>query len=488
MMWLKKYANSQLFVALLLLHYNVVHTNATNMDQLNNNQQQLRQQHQQTLVQAAVTSAQRQQHLHHVPTQSQHQLQSQQPLTSGIAAHPANGISSSISANSILHGSNTGHQHTETQALPSSSSSTSSLATLPQAQFANDKEAVMQEVLKHFHTDDDLNDPYQVLNELKRDTHVNTYQGPPPPPPFISTIPTSLSNHMAYNWNLYDRPYVGNNLPPPPITGLFSHIFNPFEAFPTPFPVTPRFMPIMSYPQPVYVPYPFIMSPEMFYQSYSTLPHLANDFEDSMSRGAGSSRRPTATQNPSSYPRNSPIYYVRLPPTPYMFLPSLGSSSTNIPGYPSMLPYQSLPPFPPFSSIYNVPINFLTNGKPTNIYQMSAPPNDVQNPLQFANIPSSFNTRPPPPPPPNAYRPPHNYFQVQPPTTSSNYAPYPASATSSSASSPSSPTTSATSSSSHQDSKLTSLKRPYYFNGRPEDIYILPNNFNSLYSSESSYY
>ncbi|XP_037822135.1 extensin [Lucilia sericata] len=487
-MWLKYYAYGQLIVALLLLHFNVVHTSAANIDQLNNNQQQLRQQHQQTLGQATVTSAQRQQqHSHHVQTQTQNQLQSQQPLPSGIAAHPANGISSSISTNSILHSSNAGHQHTETQAIPSSSSSTSSLAHLPQAQYVvNDKEAVMQEVLKHFHTDDDLNDPYQILNEIKRETHVNTYQGPPPPPPFMSAIPSS----PTYPWNLYDRTYATNNLPPPPMTGLFSHIFNPFEAFSTPFPVTPRFMPIMSYPQPVYVPYPFIMSPEMFYPSYSTLPHLANDYEDSMSRGAGSSRRPAATQHPSSYPRNSPIYYVRLPPTPYMFLPSLGLSSTsaNMPGYPTMLPYQSLPPFPPFSSIYNVPINFLANGKPTNIYQMSAPPNDVQNPLQFANIPSSFNTRPPPPPPPNAYRPSHNYFNVPSPTTSSNYIPYPGSATSSSSSSsPSSPTAS-TSSSSHQDSKLTSLKRPYYFNGRPEDIYILPNNFNPLYSSESSYY
>ncbi|XP_065358190.1 uncharacterized protein LOC135952258 [Calliphora vicina] len=490
-MWLKNNAFGQLFVALLLLHYNVMATSAANMAQLKNQQQQQQQQqqHQQTLGQASTTSAQHQQHPHHVRSQTQHQL----PLQSGLAAHPANSISSS--ANSVLHSS-------ETQAIPSSSSPSSSpLAHLPAAQYvANDKEAVMQEVLKHFNADNDLTDPYQILNELKREAHVNTYQGPPPPPPLLSTVPTlaalssSSINSMAYPWNLYERPYTPNNLQPAPMGGLFSHMFNPFEAFPTPFPATPRFMPIMSYPQPVYVPYPFLMSPEMFYPGYSTLPHLANDYEDSMSRGAGSSRRPVSAQHSSSYPRNSPIYYVRLPPTPYMFLPSLGlgNSPASMSGYPTMLPYQSLPSFPSFSSVFNVPINFLANGKPSNIYQMSAPPSDIQNPLQFANIPSSFNTRPPPPPPPNAYRPAassHNYFNTQPPSLSSssgNYGSYPGSSISSS-SPPSSPPPTTTSSS-HQDSKLTALKRPYYFNGRPEDIYILPNNFNPLYSSDSSYY
>jgi len=38
-----------------------------------------------------------------------------------------------------------------------------------------------------------------------------------------------------------------------------------------------------------------------------------------------------------------------------------------------------------------------------------------------------------------------------------------------------------------QDSKLTSLKRPFVFNGRPEDIYILPNNLSPLYNEQSYY-
>ncbi|GBP95979.1 hypothetical protein EVAR_66195_1 [Eumeta japonica] len=149
--------------------------------------------------------------------------------------------------------------------------------------------------------------------------------------------------------------YATNALPIPfaQVAGLLAHNINPFETYSTPYPVTPRFLPIMSYPQPVYVPYPFVMPPDMIYPSYPSLPQLTNNYEDSMSRGAGSAQRPASTHS-SSFPRNSPIFYVRLPPTPYMFLPSLGlgSSSSTMASFPNFIP-MSL-----FSSIFNVPSIF----------------------------------------------------------------------------------------------------------------------------------
>ncbi|XP_045476325.1 uncharacterized protein LOC123681991 [Harmonia axyridis] len=54
---------------------------------------------------------------------------------------------------------------------------------------------------------------------------------------------------------------------------------------------------------------------------------------------------------------NSPIYYIALPPQPYIFVPGMG--------------YMSQPPNPS-TNFLNLPINFLANGKPSNIYQWSA--------------------------------------------------------------------------------------------------------------------
>lgn len=480
-----KFVRPFVLLFVLVLQQNVMASQATNMAQLKT------QQHQQT-----ATS---QQHPHHVSAPMQQQQQQQQQ-SSIVSAHPG----------SSSGGSNPGHHHPSSQGLTTatllssaatgpqpSSSSSAAVAHLPTAQFVvNEKEDAVQEVLKHFsasaNTDDDLNDSYQILNELKRE--VNAASGlpsqdqPPPPPPLSSMYP----------WNLFERPTYPtaspyNTMPIPtmsPLAGLFPHLFNPFESYPpSPFPVTPRFMPFMSYAQPILVPYPFYMAPEMYYSGFSAAPPT-NDYEDSMSRGAGGARRPASSQS-SGYSRNSPIYYVRLPPTPYMFLPSLTAATPA--GYPTMMPYQSLPTFPSFSSVFNVPINFLANGKPGNVYQMGGPPTDVQN--SYANIPTNFQNRPPPPPPSHAtgnlgYRPTsstHNYFNGAPSHSSSNhnYGSYAPSGLSTGQSASSVPVSAPQS---FQDSKLTSLKRPYYFNGRPEDIYILPNNFNPLYSSENSYY
>ncbi|KAK9883086.1 hypothetical protein WA026_001288 [Henosepilachna vigintioctopunctata] len=57
---------------------------------------------------------------------------------------------------------------------------------------------------------------------------------------------------------------------------------------------------------------------------------------------------------------NSPIYYIALPPQPYIFVPGMG--------------YMSQPPPHPASEFLNLPVNFLANGKPSNIYQWSSGP------------------------------------------------------------------------------------------------------------------
>uniref|UniRef100_A0A1I8Q405 Uncharacterized protein n=1 Tax=Stomoxys calcitrans TaxID=35570 RepID=A0A1I8Q405_STOCA len=452
----------------------------------NNNMAQLKnQQHQQASMS--------QQHAHHASAPIHHQ----QPQQQQSGPHPG---SSSGNSNIGVHHLATAPQSLATATLlpngATSSSTSSSTSTgtahMPAAQFV-DKESAMQEVLKHFtasaEADDDLSDSFQILKELKRETNSgsaastsHTQAMPPPPPPFGSGT--------NYPWNMFtSSPY--HQIPMtsmPPIAGLFPQLFNPFEGYqPSPFPVTPRFMPFMGYAQPILVPYPLYMAPEMFYPGFSAAP-MTNEFEDSMSRGAGASRRPASSS------RNSPIYYVRLPPTPYMFLPSLGLGTATSTGFPTVMPYQSLPSFPPFSSIFNVPINFLANGKPGNVYQMGGLPNDVQNPLQYSNGPGSYANRPPTPPGApqstshsigHGYRPPSslpNYYNGPPPPpqiSAQNYGSYGGSGFGSAPSS---------SPQSLQDSKLTSLKRPYFFNGRPEDIYVLPNNFNPLYSSENSYY
>ncbi|KAK4873593.1 hypothetical protein RN001_012953 [Aquatica leii] len=105
---------------------------------------------------------------------------------------------------------------------------------------------------------------------------------------------------------------------------------------------------------------------------------------------------------------NSPIYYIRLPPQPYMFVPNLG--------------YVSQPPSPSLNQFLNVPVSFLANGKPSQIYQWNGGVNH-------------YNTPPPP-------------------TTSK-------------------PVT---------DSTIHRLPGKFSFNGKPNDIYVLEDHYNSLYS------
>uniref|UniRef100_A0A182N433 Uncharacterized protein n=1 Tax=Anopheles dirus TaxID=7168 RepID=A0A182N433_9DIPT len=165
------------------------------------------------------------------------------------------------------------------------------------------------------------------------------------------------------------------------------------------------------------------------------------DDEDILSRHSQAGRR-----RPSV--KNSPIYYIRLPPTPYMFVPGVGYISqpptiqpmaAPVPQYPQLAP----PPPVTMSPFYQLPINFVSNGKPSGIYQWNG----------AAAAPAV-------PPQPTFALP---YPRPQRPA----FAPSPF----------------------IQDSKITHLKGPFLFNGRPEEIFLLQNTFNPLFQSPlNSYY
>lgn len=199
----------------------------------------------------------------------------------------------------------------------------------------------------------------------------------------------------------------------------------------------PFYSPFYSYPSqasyPSYPSYPsqFYYPPEFYEDFAAYYGGYGAEEEEIMSRtNAGPRRRPAGNF------KNSPIYYIRLPPTPYMFVPGFGYISQP-PTYSTMVPP---PPPPPVSPFYNLPVNFLANGKPTNIYQFGAPAAAPQFGYPYPQTPV------PPMRPQRPYQRPMNMN------------PY------------------------LQDSKVTHLKGPFVFNGRPEEIFLLQNSFNSLYS------
>lgn len=165
------------------------------------------------------------------------------------------------------------------------------------------------------------------------------------------------------------------------------------------------------------------------------------DYEEDDSMSRGNRRRPASNQN-------SPIYYIRLPPTPYMFVPGMGYISQP----PTIQPLASPFPMPhpirqvPINPFINLPINFITNGKPTNIYQWSAPPPPPQMPQPQQQIDNNFGPQYP------------SYLPTRPNRPTYRPKPY------------------------LQDSKITHLKGPFVFNGRPEEVFVLQNS--SPYSQQ----
>lgn len=224
--------------------------------------------------------------------------------------------------------------------------------------------------------------------------------------------------------------------------GYFS--FNPYAAYTIP-----------QYTQPLYYP------PE-FFDDFSSFYGYNSEEEEIMSRqNPGNRRRPG-----SGNFKNSPIYYIRLPPTPYMFVPGLGYISQP-PTYTPMAPPipQAISPF------YNLPIDFISNGKPTNIYQWGSPAAQFSQQQQFAQQPQlpQFTAQPQYQPQPQFA--PQSQFvpSVQTPAYQPSYQrpqrPYQR---------PMNPYI--------QESKVTNLKGAFLFNGRPEEIYVLPpSSYNSIY-------
>lgn len=207
--------------------------------------------------------------------------------------------------------------------------------------------------------------------------------------------------------------------------GYYSGAGTPYQAtYPSTYP--------QGYPAMYTAPYPVYLPSEEYDEDYNN--NNIDDDEDAFSR-ANSRRKPVGGQN-------SPIFYIRLPPTPYMFVPGMGYISQPPTMQPIASPYALPPPPPPqpavpaMSPFINLPINFVSNAKPTGIYQWNS----------GTNFGPQFPSYLPPRPRPS-YQRPKPYVQ-------------------------------------HQDSKITHLKGPYMFNGRPEDVYLLPNpSFTSPYNA-----
>ncbi|KAF6201374.1 hypothetical protein GE061_005822 [Apolygus lucorum] len=83
--------------------------------------------------------------------------------------------------------------------------------------------------------------------------------------------------------------------------------------------------------------------------------------------------------------QDSPVYYIRLPPSPYMLVPGMGYVSRP----PQIRPPPVVQPRPN-SQIFNLPLNFVSNGKPSSIYTWKQ-----DSPITNLNKgPYNFNGRP----------------------------------------------------------------------------------------------
>ncbi|XP_055385067.1 uncharacterized protein LOC129614488 [Condylostylus longicornis] len=315
------------------------------------------------------------------------------------------------------------------------------------------------------------------------------------------------------------------------------------------------------YIQPVVVPYPFIMNPmQNFISDYTsrfimsgysndpssisfstpttspTMSSFADDYEkDTMARG--NIRR----SGINAY-TNSPIYYVRLPsPTPITLYPTISyatNTGSNVPGnsrptrtfsstaYRNPFAVQINPPqpiqtiaayspqqlsaqstssvIPSLSPILNLPISFISNGKPNGIYELTTSDNTLSG-NSVSSIPSAGDALG------NSiqfgYHPHNNHHSQRIPTNhysqSTSYNPFINNHQSDSSSGTNSfyrPSIIRPHSHPHYqhlndiigdpDSKITNLKRQYFFNGKPEEIYVLsqPASTENQYQLQHSIY
>ncbi|XP_068632146.1 uncharacterized protein [Battus philenor] len=148
---------------------------------------------------------------------------------------------------------------------------------------------------------------------------------------------------------------------------------------------------------------------------------------------------------------NSPIFYIRLPPTPYMFVPGLGYVSQPPSLGPPMSPIMQQGVNPQVADPFiNLPLDFVSNGKPTGVYQWSGAAGYPQVPQMGPVDPFGYGAPQPimPAPRPTYSSPTYSKPKPAPP-----------------------------------NSKITNLKGPYMFNGKPGDsVYVLRDTYNSIYS------
>ena len=147
--------------------------------------------------------------------------------------------------------------------------------------------------------------------------------------------------------------------------------------------------------------YPFV---PQIHHHYPNLPDYDSNFEDC---DFGIEER---TPGGKKKYQDSKIYYIRLPPTPYMFVPGLGYISQPPRYSPPLSPHlthvrplrPARPPTiyqPHVNPFIKLPIDFVSNGKPTSVYQWPSqdgkpsprPENHISN---LDKGPYSFNGRP----------------------------------------------------------------------------------------------
>ncbi|XP_046393034.1 heterogeneous nuclear ribonucleoprotein U-like protein 1 [Ischnura elegans] len=148
---------------------------------------------------------------------------------------------------------------------------------------------------------------------------------------------------------------------------------------------------------------------------------------------------------------NSPVYYIRMPPSPYVFVPGLGyvSPPPSMPNNP-LGNYQPAPL--PQSPFVNLPLEYVSNAKPSGVYTWGMKKPRPSKPSKTQTTPKPYQ-KPTSSTKPTAVSKPQ-YAWPQPSIKPLN----------------------------QFDSPVTNLQGQYTFNGRPSGLYVLKNPFSSFYS------
>ncbi|XP_028048993.2 uncharacterized protein LOC105831416 [Monomorium pharaonis] len=135
----------------------------------------------------------------------------------------------------------------------------------------------------------------------------------------------------------------------------------------------------------IFLDYPLLSS----ILHYPRVPTYEIDYNGNSESPAKESRSSDA---PKKYLHESDIFYIRLPPIPYMFVPGLGyvsqpptyssaSLKPQIPLVPQVVQLHHVRPVRPqpasqqtVNPFIKLPVDFISNGKPTSVYQWQKKP------------------------------------------------------------------------------------------------------------------